>query len=191
MPRIILETRNCARHAWSVVVLLAVLCASIFVPAVSAQETGKYELGASYMYMRADTSAGGLSLNAGVDFSLVRNVNRWVAVVGDVGGYHAEGFRLGTYMAGARFTARVKRVSLFGQALFGGAHADAGARGFPAYQNSVAWAFGGGLDYRVSSRIALRLGEVDYLQTRLGSSVQNNVRVGAGIVFRFGAGLKR
>jgi hypothetical protein len=186
MPRIILETGNCARRAWSVVVLLAVLCALIFVPGVAAQETGKYELSAGYAYMRADTSAGGLSLNAGVDFSLARNVNRWVAVVGDGGGYHAEGFRLGTYMAGPRFTERAKRISLFGQGLFGGAHANAGAHGFPTYQDSVAWALGGGVDYRVSSRIALRLGEVDYLQTRLGSSVQNNLRVGAGIVFQFG-----
>jgi opacity protein-like surface antigen len=168
-------------------VLLTVFCVAVFARHVSAQETRKYEVSAGYAYMRADTSAGGLSLH-GVDFSLARNLNAWLAMTGDVGGYHAEGFRLGTYMAGPRLTARASdRASLFGQVLFGGAHADAGARDFPSYHDSVAWAFGGGLDYRLNPRISFRFGQVEYLQTRLGSSVQNNLRAGVGIVLHFGA----
>ena len=178
--------RDC-RQPGPEAILAAFLCALICAASLSAQEARKYEVSAGYAYMRADTSAGALSLH-GVDFSFVGSVRRWLAIVGDLGGYHAEGFRLGTYMAGPRFTARAgDRASLFGQALFGGAHADDGARGFPAYHDSVSWAVGGGLDYRLNPRVSLRLGQAEYLQTRLGNSVQHNLRMGAGIVLCFGA----
>ena len=141
--------------------------------------------------MRVDSSAGALSLH-GVNFSLARNVNGWLAIVGDGGGYHLDGFRLGTVLAGPRFTVRSgEKASVFGQALFGGAHANAGGRGFPAYHDSVAWAFGGGLDYRINGRVALRLVQVEYLQTRLGGAVQHNLRAGAGVILHFGAPSRR
>ena len=44
-----------------------------------------------------------------------------------------------------------------GQALAGFAHANAGGRGFPAYHESVAWTAGGGMGYRVSDRVSLRV----------------------------------
>ena len=175
-----------AARSWARWVLLAALCASVFARAASAQEPRKYELGAGYAYMRVDSSAGALSLQ-GVNFSLARNVNGWLAIVGDGGGYHLEGFRLGTVLAGPRFTGRSgQKASVFGQALFGGAHANAGGRGFPAYHDSVALAFGGGIDYRINGRVALRLAQVEYVQTRLGGAVQHNLRAGAGIVLHFG-----
>ena len=161
---------------------------SLLVPRAPAQEPQprRYSLSAGYAYLRTDSSAGPLFLH-GISFSFSRNVNNWLAVVGDGGGYHLEGFRLGTVLSGPRFTARARqRTSLFAQALLGGAHANAGGRGFPAYHNSVAWAFGGGLDYGLNSRVALRLAQIDYLQTRLGDAVQHNLRAGAGLVFHFG-----
>jgi len=145
-----------------------------------------YELSAGYAYLRVDSSAGALSLH-GVSFSLARNINRWVAVVGDGGGYHLEGFRLGTLQAGARFTAwPTRRVSIFSQALLGFAHANAGGRGLPAYHESVAWTVGGGLDYRLNGRVSLRVAQAEYVQTRLGGQAQHDFRAGAGIVIDFG-----
>ena len=186
----ILESRNFAPALWATV-LLAVFCAAVFARPAAAQEDRKYALSAGYAYMRVDSSAGALSLH-GISFSLARNVNNWLAVAGDLGGYHLEGFRLGTYLAGPRFTARARqRTSVFAQVLLGGAHANAGGRGFPAYHDSVAWALGGGLDYRINARVALRLAQVEYLQTRLGGDVQHNLRAGAGIVLHFGAPSRR
>ena len=176
-----------AARSWARPVLLAVICASVFARPTAAQQERKYALSAGYAYMRTDTSAGPLSLH-GINFSLARNVNGWLAIVGDLGGYHLEGFRLGTILSGPRFTARAQqRTSLFAQALLGGAHANAGARGFPSYHDSVAWAFGGGLDYRLNGRVAIRLAQIEYLQTRLGGAVQHNLRAGGGIVLHFGA----
>jgi hypothetical protein len=168
------------------VIVATVLSALVGGVAASAQETRKYELSAEYAYLRAESSAGGLSLH-GVSFSLARNLNKWLAVVGDGGGYHLEGFRLGTVQAGVRFTAQAgRRTYVYSQALLGFAHANAGGRGFPTYHESVAWTAGGGFDYRVSERISLRLVQMEYVQTRLGNQVQHNLRAGTGIVFHFG-----
>ncbi len=46
-----------------------------------------------------------------------------------------------------------------------------------------AFAVGGGLDIKLSDNIALRVAQVDYLQTRAFDTVQHNVRFGAGIRF--------
>jgi opacity protein-like surface antigen len=167
--------------------LAVVLCLLLCRRPASAQEVRKDELSAGYAYLRVDSSAGTLSLH-GVSFSLARNITNWLAVVGDGGGYHLEGFRLGTVQAGPRFTARpTRRISLSSQALLGFAHANAGGRGFPAYHESVAWTVGGGLDCRLNDRVSLRVAQAEYMQTRLGGQVQHNFRAGAGIVLNFGA----
>ena len=55
--------------------------------------------------------------------------------------------------------------------------------------NAFAIALGGGLDAKVSPHIAIRVAQVDYLLTKFQDDQdnrQNNVRVSAGIVFRWG-----
>ena len=154
---------------------------------LAAQQPRQYELSAGYAYMRVDSSAGPLSLH-GIRFSGAKKLMGWLAVAGDLGGYHLEGFRLATILAGPRFTARARqKTSAFVQVLLGGAHANAGGRGFPAYHQSLAWAMGGGLDCRLNDRVSLRLAQTEYVQTRLAGEVQHNLRAGAGMVFHFGA----
>ena len=185
----VLKRRSAAKFAVRMrlgAILLTALLVSVCVGPVAAQDGSKYEFSGSYAYMREDSGQGALSLH-GVSFSLARNVNRWLAIVGDGGGYHSEGFRLATVQAGARFAASTgRRVSVFSQALLGLAHANAGARGFPTYQESVAWTVGGALDCRFNSRISLRLAQAEYVETHLGGQAQHNFRAGAGIVFHFG-----
>jgi opacity protein-like surface antigen len=48
-----------------------------------------------------------------------------------------------------------------------------------------AMAAGGGLDFNLTERLALRVAQADYLLTRLGQSTQNNVRVSTGFVLKF------
>lgn len=57
---------------------------------------------------------------------------------------------------------------------------------------SFAMAFGGGLDVKLAGRLWLRAVQVDYVQTRFvqgypvyGRANQNNIKVSAGLVFRF------
>ena len=85
-----------------------------------------------------------------------------------------------------------RRVSLYGQALIGEAN---GFRSiFPAAAgsqpdaNGLAAQVGGGVDYRLSDRFAMRVLDAGWSRTQLPNStdnVQNTLRLGAGIVLRF------
>ena len=70
-----------------------------------------------------------------------------------------------------------------------------GISGLTASDTAFAMAFGGGVDIKISERIAVRAGQVDYLYTKHDFSGgapgiaghQNNLRASVGIVFQFGA----
>jgi outer membrane protein OmpA-like peptidoglycan-associated protein len=107
-----------------------------------------------------------------------------------------------TYMFGPRLSFRRDRVTPFVQALFGGAHAGdvtlngctgIGCTPLP-FENSFTFSAGGGLDITLVRHVALRLFQAEYVMTRFkdptsstgGSGSQNDLRLSAGIVFRFG-----
>jgi opacity protein-like surface antigen len=129
------------------------------------------------------------------------NVNHLVGLVGDFGGY--ANTRTGindkalTYLFGPRFNWRHSRLNPYVQFLFGGAYAWSGPGNNANTQNAFATAAGGGLDYRLTNRIAIKPIQVEYVTTqfdsaRLGGSTktfgdhQNDLRYSAGVVFRFG-----
>jgi hypothetical protein len=82
----------------------------------------------------------------------------------------------------------------FGQLLLGAAHSSGtlvqgsnpgAANASAAFAANV----GGGLDLRTSQRISIRLIEAGYLVTTFDNGTnnhQNNLRIGAGVVVRFG-----
>ena len=94
---------------------------------------------------------------------------------------------------GGRYTLRpVRKVRPFVQVLAGEVHATGGVYPSNAYTGGGADTFamtaGAGIDYPLSSLVALR-GQADYLYTGLpngGNNRQNDLRVGAGLVIRFG-----
>jgi opacity protein-like surface antigen len=57
-------------------------------------------------------------------------------------------------------------------------------------ENRIAYGFGGGIDFAVSDRVAIRVGQVDYERTvfSLGGTfpAQNNFKFSAGVQFHFG-----
>ena len=161
---------------------------------------------------------GSVSLNGG-DASVAYHFNNWLSGVADFGAYHTGSVRggsvdgtLSTYLVGPRVSYRhFRRITPFGEVLFGAAHArtaiynlagtDVTQPGVlftinsipfsPASsQNAFAMTVGGGLDYRVSSHLSVRVAQVDYLLTRfneleIGTQTQNNLRVSTGVAFRF------
>jgi hypothetical protein len=164
-----------------------ILFASLLMPGrlVLAQEPPKYEVSAGYSYQRANTSVGSFNLN-GVDISMARSMNSWLGIAVDLSGYHTEGFREAIYQFGPRVCRSISnKMTVFGEALFGGAHVNAGARGLPSYTNGLAAAMGGGLDYHLGGKFSIRAAQIDYQQTRLGGGVQHNVRVSLGVIFGF------
>jgi opacity protein-like surface antigen len=65
-----------------------------------------------------------------------------------------------------------------------------GNPGLPGSSNSFAMAAGGGVDLMLSHRFAIRMIQADYYYTQFDNGVnnrQNNLRIGAGVIVRFGA----
>lgn len=109
--------------------------------------------------------------------------------------YYLPGF---TELYGPRFTLALFRVHPYVHALFGTVRGTAKVpipdiactpRGCPAFtsrENAFGMAFGGGLNVKATGRIWVRLIQVDYLRAQFTNNAQNDTRISAGIVFRFG-----
>jgi hypothetical protein len=109
--------------------------------------------------------------------------------------YYVPGF---TELYGPRFTLALPRIHPFVHALFGTVHGVAkipipdvactpqGCPAFTSRENAFAMAFGGGLNVKATHHIWLRLVQVDYVRAQFTNNAQNDIRVSAGLVFRFG-----
>src|ERR1700733_1316369 len=174
------------------------VCTLLFclvVPSVAFSQESRADLFAGYSYLNIDTNGLTSRQSAnGWEASISGNFNKWFAAEADVAGYYKtygiDGVNVSVqdyaYGAGPRFNYKY----VFVHALIGGDHLSAGALGVSASQDSLAGAFGGGLQWRVSGPFSFRA-SADYAFTRHnilgGSSVtQNNVRASVGIVYSFG-----
>jgi len=116
------------------------------------------------------------------------------------GTYSVQG-NMYTYLFGPVLRIPLPVVHPFGEALFGGSYTDAyanlakainangGTLSAPS-QHPFTLAAGAGVDVSVSHRLAIRLGEFDYVLTRYSnpltnSSNQNNFRYTGGVILKF------
>ena len=107
------------------------------------------------------------------------------------GTYYVPGF---TELYGPRFTIALPRVHPFVHALFGTVNGNAMIpspilfAGPPntISENAFGMAFGGGLNVKATQHIWLRLVQVDYIRAQFTNNAQNDTRISAGLVFRFG-----
>jgi len=96
-------------------------------------------------------------------------------------------------MWGPRYTLALPKIHPFVHALFGTVHGQA-AVPLPApaigstivSENAFALAFGGGINVKATRHIWLRLIQVDYIRSQFSNNSQNETRISAGLVFRFG-----
>lgn len=126
----------------------------------------------------------------GANASLTQYVSKNIGVTGELGAnFDTENARTGLYTAMGGLTIkgnREKTIQPFIRGLAGVSvfRADDDRRIFPAKNDlGFAWAVGAGLDVKVGERVKLRLLQADYLQTNNYNKPQNNLRLGAGIVF--------
>jgi len=105
-----------------------------------------------------------------------------------------------SYLFGPRLSLRkYDRITPFAQVLFGGVHANKVTLKSCTFsctllpdQDTFAMTAGGGLDLRVRRHLAIRIIQAEYLMTRFSSyttgsaGTQNDIRLSAGVVFRFG-----
>lgn len=119
------------------------------------------------------------------------NANKWLGIVGDLSvdrGHVPEAFTGETYMVGPRFSYRkLPRTVPFFQVLFGGSHFSESTSGITGGGNQFAFLLGVGGEFVLDSscNLALRL-EGDYVGIRSSGSTTPAMRLGVGILYRFG-----
>jgi hypothetical protein len=186
------------RISFAIVLIIIIAAFAAMLPAEAQQETPQAELYGGYNYVHFSVKANVVGFPASATFNanggsgqLEINANRWLGIVGDLGGYYvAPPSQAGalSYLFGPRLNLRKKRITPFAQALFGGTVATGGI-GQVGAQNAFATTAGGGLDIRVSNLVAIRPVQAEYFMTKFADGLnnrQNNFRFGAGIVFRLG-----
>jgi outer membrane protein OmpA-like peptidoglycan-associated protein len=158
-------------------------------------------LSAGFSYINLDPGSGFDSFNNyGANGGVAFNVTRYLGLVADVGGYdfkrsvNGNGVNgsMNTYLFGPRLNLRrFDHFVPFAEFLFGGAHSGLEMTGTGS-QDAFALAAGGGVDVVFNKWFAWRFAQIDYLMTNFsGPSLndnarQNNLRLGSGVVFRFG-----
>ena len=174
--------------------------------AQSAHSGYSLEAGVDYNYVRTNLPAGGcgcFALNGGNGW-VAFNFSRNVGIVGEIASQSASNISstgadltLHFVLAGPRSTGRTLaghfhpsfKCSL-AEPMPGGSGAP-GSSGLPGSANAFSMIAGGGLDNGLTRHIALRAFEADYYLTRFDNGVndhQNNLRIAAGVILRFGGG---
>jgi opacity protein-like surface antigen len=188
------------------------------IPTLAQHRDGEipiFEVNGGYTYMRWQVPSfaqppSSLNFN-GFNAGAAYNVTSWLAGVADISGVYntqgASGFNAKTHIYSYLFGPRVyplghHRLTPFVHGLFGVATYDlhvpasGGVGVFDESNNEFSFAIGGGVDWSVGKHFAIRLGQLDYQQTRFlhsdavasGASPdnQNNFKYSAGVVIRFG-----
>jgi outer membrane protein OmpA-like peptidoglycan-associated protein len=160
----------------------------------------RYEVAGMFDYADINPGGGFSSFNAfGGSGEFVWNPSRWVGIVEQVGGLsynrNVNGTPLHggmtTVMAGPRLNLRRDYLIPFAEFLVGAGHVGVPFTGTES-QTSFSLVAGGGVDLVLTRNIAWRFAEIDYLMTNFsgpslgGNSRQDNLRLGTGIVLRFG-----
>ena len=161
----------------------------------------RYEIAGMFDYVNFNPGGGFNSFNNfGGSGSFTWNPSRWIGLTEELGGLsynrNVNGTSvhggITTFLFGPRLNLRKFDYFVpFAEFLLGGAHAGTPMTGTSA-QSAFALAAGGGVDVVLTKNIVWRFAEIDYLMTNFtGSSVggtgrQDNLRLGTGIVLRFG-----
>jgi hypothetical protein len=166
-----------------------------------APQRGTLEAAITYNAVRADAITGKSFWMQGGSAQLHGQFYGGLGAVADVAGMHVSningsgvGLDLVTATFGPRYTwARPHaKYALYAQALAGLAIGFNSVFPSPTGANTTGYNLavkvGGGMNYALSPHVALRAFEADWLRTELPNSttgVQNNLTLGAGVVFRF------
>jgi hypothetical protein len=185
----------------SVVLLLSLECATATAQAKPSVSRAP-EVAIAYDLVGSNAPAGtcGCFILNGGSITGAFPVHTSLSVVGQLSATHGGGIgprnydlTLLTFTGGIRYTPMLHtRVKPFVQGLIGGTHASGSLveSPNPGARNAgvaLAGSVGGGVDIPFRSSISIRAIEADYLPTTYDnntSSLQNNYRISAGVVFR-------
>jgi hypothetical protein len=155
------------------------------------------ELGATYIREHTQYTSGNTLWMQGGSADVALETSRHLGVVANVAGNYSGGKNGGspvgtvTVTIGPRYSWTSGRSRIFVEGMLGMAHGFSGTYPSPAGASSSWYTFasemGGGFDLQIKHHLSLRLLDAHYVRTTFPNSttnVQNNLRLGAGIVFR-------
>jgi hypothetical protein len=171
------------RVLWLVPVIL------LFCATAKAQDTPAWEIYGGYTYVRANLGGTSFNLNGG-GAAADENLNDWFggrvefnAFGGTVDGTNVA---IQTITYGPVFSYRkFDRLTPFAHLQLGAVHADSGYLGISEGAFKFAMSGGGGVEYALNERLAIRV-QGDYLMTRFLNMRQDNIQMTAGLVYRIG-----
>jgi len=166
----------------------------------SSMQNGRFEVAVNFETARANTVPAYNFWMQGGGVQAAEKIARHWAVVADVSGLHTgqmphttAGLDLLSAVAGPRFAMAPStgRLTIYGQAM--GGYARGSNSVFPSPKGAttasgLALLMGGGADCRITSRLSVRMLDANWLRTALSNgttTVQNNLRLGSGVVLRF------
>jgi hypothetical protein len=165
----------------------------LFCLTAKAQDTPAWEVAGGYSYLYANlgntNSTGSFGLQGGGG-SITENYNSWFGGRAEVNGYR--GTESGTNVSavtanyGPVFSYRkMDTITPWASVQLGIIQGSAGYVGTSASSFHFGLVTGGGVDVKVSPRVAVRL-NADYMMSQFLGLRQDNLTFGGGIVFRFG-----
>ena len=179
----------------------AVMASPLLGQVLPAQPQRHLDVAVTYDATRSNAAYSNSFWMQGGSVQLHAQFYHGLGIVADIAGSHASNIGTGgvgpglvTATFGPRYTwtpAR-SRISLFGQGLIGEANGFDSVFPSPSGVNSstngLALLIGGGVNVTMTRHLALRGLDADWLRTELpngSSNIQNNLRLGAGVVLRF------
>jgi opacity protein-like surface antigen len=179
------------------VTLVAVCLLFISAIAAAADDTPPVEIFGGYSYFHCDMQDPSISCNLnGWNASGAFNANKYFGIVADFGGVYGKvndtyygdmDVQAHSFLFGPKLSLRKGRIAPFAQALFGVARIRESVPGVgSSIENDFAMALGGGLDINAGKNMAIRVAQVEYVQTQSNSLASNNFKVSTGIVFKLG-----
>jgi len=169
---------------------------------VSYKDYPRFEIFGGDSFVHASTDGNYVNFN-GWNASFAGNINSIFGIKGDFSGFYKNyddllRVNVHSFMAGPQITGRFDApLDVFGHALFGVVQSREKIRDGNDYinfdpENLFAMALGGGLDWKIGDNLAIRAPQIDYFPFYQGGNDYlesfwiKNLRISAGVVFRFG-----
>lgn len=155
----------------------------------AAQDTPRVQVFGGYTYTRFDSPSFGFSNPSGLNgytFSPTFNLIRQFGVVAELSGQYGSNINLRDIAVGPQFLYPREKTLFFAHVLIGNARSRVKVgNGEEDTERYVA--VGGGMDFDITSRFAVRVFQVDYARTSLFSEKQNNLKFSTGLVYHWGS----
>jgi opacity protein-like surface antigen len=170
-------------------VMLLLPAVLIFCVTAHAQDVPRVEIAGGYSFLDANVNGSSFHLNGGFG-SATENLNSWIGGRLEINAFSGTAF--GTSVTAQTFTygpvfsyRRYERFTPCAHLQLGAIHASQGYLGISASASKFAMVGGGGADYNISPRVAIRV-QADYLMSRFLNLRQDNLQFSTGLVIRLG-----